>query len=335
MVRSGANLLISFAIPGDLDAPTGGYAYARRVLEEWKKSGVAAEVIQLPGGFPAPSDADLLATEKALLAAEPPLLIDGLAYGAFPVELARKIGPRATVLVHHPLAEEDGNATLVAPEREALSFANNVLATSPHTARSLRDTYAVPRCIVALPGTPRAPQAPLAGSPPRILCVGSITRRKGHDLLVEALKSVKDLPWRCDLVGAKRNEEWYQAVDVVVKSSGLQERISLPGEVPEAPYAGADIYVQPSRHEGYGMAVVEAMAHGLPVICSDAGALPGTAPCALHHESGDPVALAAALKMLLQEPQRRQEVGARCRTFSQTLPDWSETASLIAEAVQQ
>ena len=72
-----------FAIPGDLATPTGGYAYARRMLELLPREGIATRRIALPGSYPDPSAADLAGTAE-LMAAAPPdavLLIDGLAYG--------------------------------------------------------------------------------------------------------------------------------------------------------------------------------------------------------------------------------------------------------------
>ena len=86
---------IVFAVPGDLDLPTGGYRYDRRLLAEWAKAGVAARHLVLPGSFPDPTPEDLAQTGRLLRAQAPgsALLIDGLAYGAFPESLAAGLGP--------------------------------------------------------------------------------------------------------------------------------------------------------------------------------------------------------------------------------------------------
>src|SRR5215471_21525447 len=75
-----------FAIPGDLDLPTGGYAYDRRVLALLPKFGVGALPLQLPASFPDPTTADLEETARRLAAIAPHTIIlaDGLAYGAMP-----------------------------------------------------------------------------------------------------------------------------------------------------------------------------------------------------------------------------------------------------------
>ena len=57
---------VVFAIPGDINLPTGGYAYDRRVLALLPQFGVTARHLQLPAGYPAPSAADLDATARCL-----------------------------------------------------------------------------------------------------------------------------------------------------------------------------------------------------------------------------------------------------------------------------
>src|SRR3954470_3502312 len=75
----------AFAVPGDIDTPTGGYAYARKLLALTPAAGVKLAPIRLPGGFPHPSRDELAETERLLATTpQPLLLIDGLAYGALP-----------------------------------------------------------------------------------------------------------------------------------------------------------------------------------------------------------------------------------------------------------
>ena len=137
---------VAFAIPGDLATPTGGYAYDRRILELLPTYGVTVHAVALPASFPNPTDADLAQTER-LLRGTPEgsvLLIDGLAYGAMPVGLIRRLDRRIVALVHHPLGLEPG----LGPERElelleseiaALAEARWVITTSGATARLLSE----------------------------------------------------------------------------------------------------------------------------------------------------------------------------------------------------
>ncbi len=106
---------VCLAVPGDLSAPTGGYAYAREVLAHLPGAWPSRRRSGAAGRFPDPG-AEELARTMALLAEVPAgtgLLVDGLAYGALPPELIRAVGRPVSVLVHHPLGYETG----LSPER--------------------------------------------------------------------------------------------------------------------------------------------------------------------------------------------------------------------------
>ena len=179
-----------FLIPGDLAAPTGGYAYARHLIGALPAHGVAVDAVALPGSFPHPSAADLAAT-AAVLADTPReavLLLDGLAYGALPPDIIAAANPRRMVaLVHHPLGLEAGlreeqSTRLVASERAALALAERIVVTSRFTRNLLTESFSVPpeRIAVAEPGTEPAPRAEGSGSPcVSLLAVGAVSPRKG------------------------------------------------------------------------------------------------------------------------------------------------------------
>ena len=154
---------VAFAIPGDLATPTGGYAYARRLIREAPRHGIALELLALPDGFPAATPALLMETAERLSGLPPdrPVLIDGLALGALPGRLLRACPAPLIALCHHPLALEAGltdeeAARLRASEREALAAARHVLTTSNATAAILSRDYGVPpaRLTVAPPRNP-------------------------------------------------------------------------------------------------------------------------------------------------------------------------------------
>jgi len=335
--------MIGFAIPGDLESATGGYVYARRVMAEWTAQGIAHRVVALPDAFPMPGEADLRETAALLADAPRPLLIDGLAYGAFPAALAEQLG--AGVLLHHPLCDETGLDAAAAAragetERAALAHARHVVVTSPLTARDVAARFGVgeARITVAEPGLDRAAPAPLDGDPPHLLAVGSVTPRKGYGYLVAALAECTDLPWTCTIYGAMdRDPAEVARIRALIDGAALGDRIALHGPVPaesiaEA-YRAADAFVAPSLHEGYGMAVTEAMAHGLPVIATRAGALPETAPVARLVAPGDARALGAALRALLENAALRRWMGSESHAFARTRPGWGDTARVVARAM--
>ena len=101
---------VAFAVPGDIDLPTGGYAYDRRILALLPSLGVTAEHVRLPGTYPSPGNADLEETASKLAPASKGtvLMIDGLAYGAMPADLVRRLHQPIVALIHHPLCLEAG-----------------------------------------------------------------------------------------------------------------------------------------------------------------------------------------------------------------------------------
>src|SRR6185503_6093571 len=116
-----------------------------------------------------------------------------------------------------------------------------------------------------------------------LLAVGSVVPRKGYDVLVAALATLADLPWRLTIVGdCTRDAAAAGGLRQAITGARLDDRVILAGAVPPAQlaahYGAADVFVLPSRHEGYGMAFAEAIAHGLPVVGTTAGAIPETVP---------------------------------------------------------
>ena len=336
-----------FAIPGDLTTLTGGYAYARRLIEALPATGWTAHHVPLPGSFPKPTVADLKATADILSALPPEsaVLFDGLAYGALPQELLGELDLSLTALVHHPLAEETGLeaadvARFEASERAALALAQAVVVTSAHTLATLARDYGVPRerLRLAEPGTDAASRARGTATAPVLLTVATLTHRKAPDVLVEALARLKDLSWTSVLVGSTERDPAVTAkVRGLIAQHGLEERVILKGEMADlgAVYGSADVFVLPSRHEGYGMVFAEAMARGLPIVGCAAGAVKDTVPleAGLLVPPDDPQALAEALRRVLTNTALRKRMAEAAWAHGETLPRWSDTAAAVSEAL--
>lgn len=275
-------------------------------------------------------------------------MIDGLALGALPAERLAALGRPIVGLVHHPLSHETGldpvvAARLAASERAALAVATVVVVTSPATARTLVDDFAVSagKITVALPGTDPQPRAPGSGHAPgvplSILAVGTVIPRKGHDRLVAALGGLADRPWRLTIAGAlDRDPTAAAALYAAIERAGIGDRVDLAGAV--APtrlaelYAAADVFALLSAFEGYGMAFAEALAAGLPIVGCDGGAVAETVPpeAGVLVAPGDAEAAAAALARLLDDPGHRRRMAAAARAAGARLPSWPAAAATIA-----
>lgn len=342
---------VAWAIPGDLETVTGGYAYDRRIIAELRKLGWEVEVTSLGDGFPRPTADQKAIAGARLRATSPgdPIVVDGLAFGALPEAAAalRQIRP-VVALVHHPLALETGLTEgeaeqLLASERAALASTDKVIATSSWTADLLADRYGVPheRLAVVMPGTDRVPFATGSDSGPlHLLAVGAIGPRKGFDLLADALASLVHLPWRLTIAGDRtRDVEAAVRLDELITRSALASRIDVAGKVSARHlatlYASADLFVLPSRFEGYGMAFAEALAHGLPIIGTTGGATPRTVPASagLLITPGDVGALAAALQLLLEDDSRRRALAEGSRVAAAALPSWPQSGATFSDAL--
>jgi glycosyltransferase involved in cell wall biosynthesis len=343
---------VAFAVPGDLSTPTGGYAYDRRMIAELEKSGWTVDVVGLGDGYPRPDNDTRTATLQRLMAVREgqPIVIDGLAFGVLP-DIAAQLRRRNPLiaLVHHPLALETGldaeeAAALHSSEKAALAAAAHVVTTSAATARTVVADYdvAVDRITVAPPGTD--PVAPAQGSSDgvmRLLAVGSLVPRKGYDVLIAALATLLDLRWHLTVAGDRsRDPATAKRIDDDIRRRNLADRVAVVGAVaPEriaALYAAADLFVLPSRFEGYGMVYAEALAHGLPVIGTTAGAIPETVPPAagVLVPPEDVPALALALRGLIENPDERSRLASAARAAAGDFPTWEASAQLFSRAIE-
>ncbi len=342
---------LHFVVPGPLEQRTGGYRYDAHVARGLRDLGWEVQVHELEGDFPGPDPDAAASLEAALEEVDPgdTAVVDGLAGGAHPEALeGARDDLRLVALVHHPLADETGldperAERLRALEARALAACHGVVTTSPFT-RDRLGGWGVPahRIRAVVPGTEPAPRAagPGPGRDPHLLCLGSLVPRKGQDILVGALEGLTDLPWRCSLVGsAERDPDFAEALRRKVSDAGLEDRIEITGEVDEAElerrFHGASLFVLPSRTEGYGMALTEALARGLPVVGTTGGAVPETVPAAagMLVSPGDVDALCEALRTLLENPDRREGLSAGARAYAASLPTWPETTEAFARAL--
>jgi len=341
-----------FAVPGDLETPTGGYTYDRRIIAELAQLGWDVEVADIGSDFPRPTAPALTAARARLIAVPSgiPIVVDGLALGVLP-ELAAELQRDHTLiaLVHHPLALESGISPMEAEdfrrsERAALAHTDRVIATSPSTARRLKQDYGVAseHITVALPGSePKARATLKSDGPVRLLSVGSLVRRKGYDVLVAALADLKELPWRLTIAGDRtRQPATAAALDAGIRIHGLMDRIEVLGAVADeeldALHAQADVFVLASRFEGYGMAFATAIAYGLPVIGTTAGAIPETVPdgAGLLVPPDDAHALAGALRRLVGDTAERARLAAAAAAAAAKLPTWRQSAEAFAHAIE-
>ncbi|MDX3098604.1 glycosyltransferase family 4 protein [Streptomyces sp. ME19-03-3] len=346
-------------LPGGVDdatAPSGGNVYDRRLCQTLAATGRPLREVAVRGAWPCPDTAARQALAGALAAVPDGavVLLDGLVACAVPeVVVPQTHRLRTAVLVHLPLADETGldpaaARALDALERETLRAAAAVVATSPWATRRIAERHALPagRVHTVMPGTDPAPLTPATAGGTRLLCVASLTPRKGHDVLVEALADVADLPWTCRCVGPPGREPRHLArVRALITRHGLDDRVHLTGPLTGEPlaaeYATADLLVLPSRAETFGMVVTEALMRGTPVLASATGGVPdalglapdGTPP-GLLVPPDDATRLAAALRRWLGEAGLRGRLRAAARGRRETLHGWEHAAREMSTVLE-
>jgi glycosyltransferase involved in cell wall biosynthesis len=336
-----------FVVPADVDDVTvasGGNTYDRRMCEL-----LGLEKVPVPGRWPTPSTKARVLLSQTLgeLADGSVVLIDGLVACGVPevvVPQARRL--RLVVVLHLQLADETGlpperAAGLDRREREVLRASAAVVATSEWAARRAITHHGLdPRRVrTAPPGTDPAPLAAGTESGNRLLCLASVTPRKGHDVLAEALANLVDLPWTCVCVGSLRRDPGHaRRIQAQIDKLGLTHKMILTGPLPDEDlnqtFNRTDLLVLPSRRETFGMVVTEALVRGVPVLTTNVDALPYTLGRDLDRTPGllvppdDVPALTEALRRWLTDAELRDRLRDAAR--AREVEDWPTAAKRFA-----
>jgi len=337
---------VVFVVPGEISTQSGGYSYDRRLMSELRLQGRNVSHLPIGASYPDPTAADELHAAAALAKLPPDciVIIDGLALGALDTNVVASLRAELVALIHHPLAHEGGldNASkerLLTTERENLKHAVRVIVPSPHTARLLATEYQVSTDLitVATPGTDSVEQVAKQLDPPLILSVGIQVPRKGHDVLLRALASIKSLAWQTVIVGTELDSDYAASLATLTHQLGLSDRVEFKGQLSDADlsaiYGSASIFALATRYEGYGMVFGEALAHGLPIVSCNVGAVPDTVPsmAGLLVEPDDPAVFGEALAKLLESPDLRREMTSAALQAAQSLISWEDSARLVGQ----
>lgn len=348
-------------LPGGVDdprRPSGGNTYDRRLCDGLAALGWRVVERPVPGSWPwaAPGARAALREEVAAVPDGEVVLVDGLV-GSTSADVLVPQADRVAlvVLVHLPVGTRHrtaGGIERSTEEGAVLAAAKGVLTTSRWTRDLLVELYDLSpeRVHAAEPGIDPVDPGGLAPGTPdggELVCVASVTPRKGHDVLLEALRSVADLPWSCRCVGSLEVDAGF-ARDLLqrVRAGGLAPRMRFTGPRTgadlDAAYATSDVLVLASHAETYGMVVTEALARGLPVIATAVGGVPealgetrdGVSPGILV-PPGDPAALAAALRDWWGDPGLRERLRAAAVGRRSTLASWQDTAARVARVLEE
>jgi glycosyltransferase involved in cell wall biosynthesis len=228
--------------------------------------------------------------------------------------------------------------------RAAVAGADAVIAVSEAARHEIANRLRIPAsCVVAIPHGPGRPPSRAApqgavrdrlglGDGPVLLCVAAKRPHKNQRLLIEALPL---LPHDVQLVLAGHDEGYGAQLERAARERGVVSRVHSVGYLPdaelEALWATAACAVFPTRAEGFGLPVLEAMRRGLPVACSDLPVLREVGGDVPHYfPPDDAAAAAAAIRAAIDDPQIAARGRARAARFT-----WERAAERTLDVYEQ
>jgi glycosyltransferase involved in cell wall biosynthesis len=221
--------------------------------------------------------------------------------------------------------------------------AGRIIALSDHWRRFLVSEAGVPedRIDVIYNGVPEpATAADRSAAVPHIVFLGHLSERKGVASLLAALAlpDMARLEWRATLAGDGNREAFVE----MTRRLGITQRVDFPGWVDRAAadrlLASASIFVLPSRAEALPMAILEALAAGVPVVTTPVGSIPeflSDGISALLVQPDDATGLGRALVRLLRSPDLRAALSAEGRLVFKRNFDIATVTRQVAETYRR
>jgi glycosyltransferase involved in cell wall biosynthesis len=331
---------VAFVTVGDAKRLTGGYLYNARVLDALREMGVWVEEFVPCGASLEEQEASASRLGTTL---EPRrfdvIVVDALARIVCSPHLDSWRKERPVVAMVHELPSVAGEDAFSREHEEPLLRSDRLISVSDHGRSVLEERgVADAKIRVVPPGSDRLPKYDeSARSAPdgtvRALCVAQWIPRKGILELVRAWALHERPGASLELVGETDADPVYAASVRGAIADAPDASIAVKGPVDDtalsAAYAAADLFVLPSRYEGYGIVYAEALAHGLPVVACDAGPVPELLgrEAALLVLPGDVEVLSGALDLLLSDTGLRDRMSAAARRRAKALPRWEDTAA--------
>ncbi len=265
-------------------------------------------------------------------------VIDGMLLPDLEPRLDALIAADAVAVIHHVSAKagRDGGAraAVQAIERRMLPRLRRVVATSTPVAERLAADFGVTPHLLQ-PGVPDLPRSQGSGGPGcRILSVGVLTPRKGHDRLLHALSRLTDLDWTLVIAGdAQRDPVHAASLTGCVDSLGLSGRVAiLPDPTTaalEAEWRRADLFALATSWEGWPAGVAEALRRGLPVVAARVGGVGALLPLSagIPYAPEDAATFSKCLRRALFDTGLRTALAEGAWQAGQALPGWPQQAA--------
>ena len=347
---------IGLIVYGSLDVMSGGNLYDRMLAEHLQREKHVVEVISLPKrGYAmdllenvSPSLKQRLSDSSFAV-----ILQDELAHPSL-FRINRNASTKLVSIVHHLRSSEDRppwqNKIYRQVEKAYLETIDAFVFNSETTRESVECLLQKKTLsVIATPGgnrltgakevtTETVDRRARAKGSLRLLFLGNLIRRKGlHDLLT-ALAALHDRDWHLDVVGSLEPDPNYVAnIRHRARTLNVTERLTLHGTLDESllteQFMKCQVLVVPSSYEGFGIAYLEGMSFGLPVIATMAGATDEI----VRHEStgflvqpGDTVSLSRQIERLMDDPELLARMSLASLAAFRDHPTWETSMQKVS-----
>jgi glycosyltransferase involved in cell wall biosynthesis len=223
--------------------------------------------------------------------------------------------------------------------RELLQRLDGVIAAGEAVAARLVDELGADRgkIHVVPPGVEHSSRSQGSGDPRLILSVGAIIPRRGCDALLRAAARVVDVEWRLVIAGAPRDAAFAESLRTLAHELAIAPRVTFAGALGDdataALWSQADVFALASVWEPHGAAVADALAHGVPVVATEAAAAGVAVPPEAGALCEDETALSRALRRIVFDAGLRATLADGAWRAGQALPDWDARAREFAAAL--
>ncbi len=333
-------------------ARTGGQVYNHEMIRELRAQRIRVHCCdllnlrELSGTGSTAGAAPFSLALLALLSWRRPLLVVDQVYAhtlapALALRALLRSG-KSVVVVHHLERYDSARPGALSRwrHRAQLLPADLVVTVSQYCRREIASLGVPDERIRVISGGARPLPAPQRqedpGRPIRLLFVGHCVARKGLPALLQALARLDPQAFRLHLVGDNQTRHFRNEIAPLLSDQVLVEGRVSAARLAEC-YREADAFVFPSFQEGYGLAVLEAMISGLPVLCSRTSALPELVEDGHNgylFEPGDPDDIARVLQRVSDDSSALIRMGHAARVRGLEEPTWKESRARFYRALE-
>ena len=322
---------LAFALPTPAETGGGGGAdYIDGLADGLRRIGIRVDI--------------LVGNDPDFPAGSVPI-VDGMLLPRLHGRLDALVQADAVALIHHVAAaagrDDASRAQVLSLEHAMLPRLRRIVTTSLPVADRLNAEFGVTAHPIP-PGTRDAAPATPDPDAPIILSVGVLTRRKGHDRLLQTVSRLRDLPWHLVIAGDSQREPAYAAeLLALAEELDLIDRVSILVDPTrddlEREWRRGTIFALATRWEGYPAAVAEALQRGVPTLVTASANADGFLPpsagviCPLE----DMATFGKCLRRLLFDTHLRAEMAASALSAGQSLPRWTDRARDLRDFLEQ